>query len=107
MELSHSEIAAAHDLGEAVLRFLKAWKITTGSEQTERWRSDSGQSAALPRPEQILLTAREAAKALRISEKTLWSMTVPRGPIPSVRLGRSVRYVVDDLRHAVSQTKIN
>jgi excisionase family DNA binding protein len=45
----------------------------------------------------LLMTAREAAKALAVCEKTLWSMTVPRGPLPSVRLGRSVRYAVADL----------
>lgn len=105
MELSRSEIVVAHDLGEAVLRFLKALRIAAGSEETGRRWPNGDQSATPPTREQILLTTREAAKALRISEKTLWSMTVPRGPIPSVRLGRSVRYVADDLRRAVSQSK--
>ncbi len=46
-------------------------------------------------PPKLLLTAREAAKALAISEKTLWSLTTPRGPIPCVRVGeRSIRYSV-------------
>lgn len=40
----------------------------------------------------LLLTAREAASTLRISERTLWTLTQPRGPIPAVRLGRLVRY---------------
>jgi len=43
-------------------------------------------------PPQLLLTPREAARSLRISERSLWAMTSPRGPVPSVRLGRSVRY---------------
>ena len=45
----------------------------------------------------LLLTAREAADVLRLSEKSLWSLTSPRGPIPVVRLGRSVRYSVASL----------
>mgnify|MGYP001287929504 CR=1 FL=1 len=46
----------------------------------------------------ILLTLREAAEALGISERTLWSMTAPRGPVPVVRIGgRAVRYRVEAL----------
>ena len=45
----------------------------------------------------LLLTVREAARALSICEKSLWTLTVPRGPIPCVRLGRSVRYDPRDL----------
>ena len=56
----------------------------------------------------LLLTAREAAKTLRLSEKTLWSLTRPRGPIPAVRIGRSVRYSVAALEAWVaSQVTLN
>jgi excisionase family DNA binding protein len=40
----------------------------------------------------VLLTKREAAAVLRISERTLDRLTAPRGPIPPVRLGKLVRY---------------
>ena len=47
----------------------------------------------------LLLTPREAAKALSVSERTLWSITAPRGNLPSVRVGtRSVRYSLDAIR---------
>jgi excisionase family DNA binding protein len=46
----------------------------------------------------LLLTPRAAAGALSVSERTLWGMTSPRGPIPAVRLGRAVRYPADALR---------
>ena len=36
----------------------------------------------------LLVTAAEAAESLGICEKTLWSLTAPRGPIPVVKLGR-------------------
>ncbi|MGB7158218.1 MAG: helix-turn-helix domain-containing protein [Tepidisphaeraceae bacterium] len=39
----------------------------------------------------LLLTPREAAKALRLSERTLARYTAD-GEIPVVRIGRSVRY---------------
>jgi excisionase family DNA binding protein len=39
----------------------------------------------------LLVDVHEAARLLRISTRTLWSMTA-RGDVPHVRLGRSVRY---------------
>jgi excisionase family DNA binding protein len=52
---------------------------------------------------QLLLTARAAAAALSVSERTLWTMTHPRGPIPAVRIGRAVRYPVDALRAWIAE----
>ncbi len=52
--------------------------------------SNSGGKAAL-------LTAVEASRLLSISQRKLWSLTAS-GEIPHVRIGRSVRYPVDDLR---------
>lgn len=48
--------------------------------------------------DKIALRPREAARMLSISERTLWGLTAPRGPIPCVRLSRGVLYSVDDLR---------
>lgn len=48
--------------------------------------------------EPLALRPQDAAKALGISPRTLWALTVPRGPIPCVRLGNSVRYCPDALR---------
>ena len=53
----------------------------------------------------LLLTAREAAAALSISARSLWGMTHPRGPIPAVRIGRSVRYDKRDLLAAIDALK--
>jgi excisionase family DNA binding protein len=43
-----------------------------------------------------LLKRREAAALLAIGERKLWELT-NRGEVPHVRIGRSVRYSVDDL----------
>jgi excisionase family DNA binding protein len=49
---------------------------------------------------------REAAEALKISERSLWDLT-KRGQIPVVRLGRSVRYDPRDLAAWIEQQKQN
>jgi hypothetical protein len=51
----------------------------------------------------LLLTPREAAETLSVCEKSLWSLTAPRGPLKCCRLGRSVRYSVDALREFIAQ----
>ncbi|MCL4190694.1 MAG: helix-turn-helix domain-containing protein [Thermoguttaceae bacterium] len=53
----------------------------------------------------LLLSAREAAKAMAVCEKTLWSNTQPRGTIPCVRIGARVLYAVDDLRAWIEEQK--
>jgi len=54
--------------------------------------------------EPMLLTVKEAAKSLAISERTLWSLTASGG-IPAVRFGRSVRYDPADLRRWIESAK--
>jgi excisionase family DNA binding protein len=51
---------------------------------------------------QLLLTPRQAAEALQISERKLWSMKAS-GEIPYVLLGRSVRYPVADLQRWIEE----
>lgn len=52
----------------------------------------------------LLLTPRQAAKALNISERTLFTYT-KRGEIPVVYAGRCKRYDPDDLRQWIRQAK--
>lgn len=52
-------------------------------------------------PSPLLLTTREAAAALRISERTLFTLT-KTGQIPCVRFGRSVRYAPADLQRWIA-----
>ena len=54
--------------------------------------------------EPMLLTARQAAKALCISERTLYSIT-QRGDLRAVRCGRLVRYDPADLRAWIERAK--
>jgi hypothetical protein len=55
----------------------------------------------------LALRPREAAKALGISERSLWGLTFPRGPIPCVRVGtgrrQNVLYPIDTLRAWLSR----
>jgi excisionase family DNA binding protein len=50
----------------------------------------------------LLLTPPEAAKALGISTRTLWTLTAS-GDVPSLKIGRLVRYPVDALRDWIDQ----
>jgi excisionase family DNA binding protein len=51
-----------------------------------------------------LLTVKDAANYLAISERKLWSMT-QTGEIPAVRLGRAVRYDINDLDSFIQRAK--
>lgn len=53
----------------------------------------------------LLITPRQAAQALAICEKTLWTLTQPRGPSPCVRIGRAVRYAPADLEAWIASRK--
>jgi predicted DNA-binding transcriptional regulator AlpA len=53
----------------------------------------------------FLLSARDTAKSLSISERTLWAITAPRGPLPVVKIGRSVRYHVRDIEAFIEAKK--
>ena len=52
-----------------------------------------------PVPAPLLVDARTAARMLSMSQRTLWSLTEPRGTIPMIRVGdrRMLRYAVRDL----------
>lgn len=51
-----------------------------------------------------LLTYRQAAKVLGITERTIWSL-VNEGMLPAVRFGRSVRIDPADLRAFIERAK--
>ncbi len=52
---------------------------------------------AVVKDRKLLLTVRETAEALNVSEKHIWRL-VWAGTIPSVKLGRSVRVPADQLQ---------
>ena len=51
-----------------------------------------------------LLTSKETAAYLAICERKLWDMA-KSGIIPAVRLGRAVRYDINDLNSFISKAK--
>jgi excisionase family DNA binding protein len=53
--------------------------------------------------DKLLLTSQEAADALGVCTKTIYSITKPRGPLPCVRIGTSVRYSRRALEQYVSE----
>lgn len=63
------------------------------------------QSTKEPPIQPLLLTARQTAKVLSISERTLYALT-KTGEIPAVRIGRAVRYDPRDLTDWIEKAKI-
>ena len=57
-----------------------------------------------PLPPVLLLTAKQAAKALAISPRTLWTMTAS-GEIPHIWLRGCLRYPVNDLEKLIDERK--
>ena len=57
-------------------------------------------------PSVMLLTPLQASHALSISPRTLWTITSPRGDLPCVRIGRAVRYSVDDIQAFIERSKM-
>lgn len=53
----------------------------------------------------LLVTAREAAAMLAISERTLFSITAS-GELSRVQLRRAVRYSVEDLRAYIDRQRV-
>lgn len=54
----------------------------------------------------LLVTAREAAKLLSICERTLFGLTKD-GELPAVRIGRAVRYRLEDLKEWAKNSSEN
>jgi len=53
-------------------------------------------------PPRLALRSKEAAKALGISERKLWTLT-HEGVVPHVRIGTAILYPVDVLRRWLDQ----
>jgi len=51
-----------------------------------------------------LLTIKQAAAALSLSTRKIWELT-NRGEIPSIRIGRAVRYSIDDLKDYIARQR--
>lgn len=52
----------------------------------------------------LLLSAHDAAAMLSVSPRTLWTVTVPRGDLPFIPIGkRGKRYTVADLEEWIAR----
>ena len=123
--LSDAEMDAAKKLGEAVMEFLIALEVGRHSRMpapavpqadvrlpVDTWTPPRNAVPTPGSPEEtepddaIVIGVREAARLLGVCEKTLWSLSVPRGSIPVVQIGRSVRYTIDDLQAWVKRARV-
>jgi len=58
-----------------------------------------------PAPTPLLLSPREAAQMLAISERKLWSLTHVERAIPFVKCGRLIRYATVDLERWIESQR--
>lgn len=57
-------------------------------------------------PVEPLLTVRDAARALAVSPRTIWTLT-DRGLLPCIRINRSVRYSPRDVAALVDRQRVS
>jgi hypothetical protein len=57
----------------------------------------------MPENEKLLVSVREAARMLSVSDKTLWNHTSPRGPIKVVRIGKRTLYPIAELQRLIQE----
>ena len=109
-EPTRDEIAASRAFGEALIRLLVAHEEGKRQRRPPFVQPKATKPAPSPQEDEpedtkLLLSAKEAARALSISVRSLHTHSKPRGPIPAVRLGGRVLYSMDDLRAWIEQAK--
>ena len=72
--------------------------------QAIRWENSKMTTESVQTTPAMLLTPKQAACVLAISGRKLWAMTAS-GEIPHLRLGRCVRYPVDELKRFLDKRK--
>ena len=112
MNATNRERAAYRALADAMLEVaiaLEEGKLARGGDRAHppAPRPQPAPNVVPPEARQPgLLSVPEAADYLSIGHRSLWSMTAPRGPIPSVRFGRAVRYSVEALDEVIAQRSV-
>ena len=103
------EVDAARALGEAILNLLVAHEEESAVRSHQRSMMEASKMPlsrmVKPATPSLLVTSKQAAEMLGVSSRTVWSMTAPRGPLQSVRLGSAVRYDVQHIVSAIASMK--
>lgn len=96
----------ADDLESTLKQLLKNVMRQVAGDLVEELKASSRHQApqATPADEAFLLTPRETAKRLAISERHLFQLT-RSGRIPCVRVGKCVRYNVETIQKWVRETE--
>lgn len=116
--LTKREIETAQRLGEAFTDFIITYAEArmaqlvdiVGAAEAERReqeqaRIDAERERLADTEERMFLTSKEAADMLAVSTRTLYAFSHPRGPIPVIKLGNSVRYDRRDIIAAMERLK--
>lgn len=123
MRATSRETQAARALADAFVEFMLARDEAAAAREHARPREEVRVHVEAPKPardvpqpatqhvepklpDKLLVGSKEAAELLSAGSRTLWTMTAPRGPIPSVRVGRAVRYSVSSLAEFIRKSEI-
>jgi excisionase family DNA binding protein len=90
--------ASLHGLGPGPVDDSLVTLIVNRCIHLRYYKRPEPQRPAEPRPAPLLVTAKEASKALGISPRKLHDLT-KAGSVPCVRVGRSVKYRAEALDH--------
>ena len=59
-----------------------------------------------PNPNQLLFTTKETARLIDQAEQTLHNNRLQRKGLPYVKLGKSIRYALEDILKYISDNKV-
>lgn len=124
MKPTPREVQAVRSLAESILELLVAMEEGRESRRDKSPREEvavrvehvhppAPQVPATPAPPMSredetrhLMTVREASEYLSIGTRTIWTLMAPRGPLPTVRFGRAIRFKVKDLDDFVTRSRV-
>jgi excisionase family DNA binding protein len=91
MQIDHRQLEAAHQLGEAILRFIKV------IETSKKVEESAEPSEKVPHQvENRLLRVGEAAQILSLGTSTIYDL-MAKGHLPSVKIGNARRLKLSEV----------
>ena len=97
MQFDREQLQAAHELGEAILRFIRA---TDRMPAVKRHRASEATATVVRNDGDRLVRAAEAAQILAVSRGMIYQL-MNSGTLPSVKLGSARRIKLSAVRKLI------
>lgn len=99
MQFSSRQLEAAHQFGEAILRFMQSIDSRLVEQATDTYSPDS-KPAAIDLGENRLLRATDVAQMLSLSRATVYQLMYS-GRLPSVQIGTARRFKLSEVKKLI------